>query len=129
MCKNIECSVNSLIIVKWIKARYYRNEKRNLVYSFKVWEGYVFSLTLMASEYEISVCKKRIINPDYRSYDIFKTKVLLRDYFSESDKITYNLKIKKQDLIWLLKIGYTIKDKCLCDNMEMEEHIKMLEKL
>ena len=42
------------------------------------------------------------------------------------EKEKYPLKIKKEDLVWLLKISYTTK-KCECSNTDIME--KLIEKL
>jgi len=42
------------------------------------------------------------------------------------ENYNYPLKIKKEDLIWLLKISYTTK-KCECSNTDIME--KLIEKL
>ena len=113
--------------MKWIKARYYRDIRDNFkVYVFSVWGGYIFKVVSLSTQDDMILGRKRIINPDYRSFDNFTNRTVVRDYMKGREKEKYPLKIKKEDLVWLLKISYTTK-KCECSNTDIME--KLIEKL
>ena len=103
--------------MKWIKARYYRDIEHGFkVYIFKVWDNNIFKLILLHTKNEKLLGRKKIIDPDYRSFVNFTNKTVVRDYLSEEGR-EYPLKIKKENLVWLLRISYTT-EKCECSSEE-----------
>lgn len=108
--------------MKWVKARYYRDIEHGFkTYIFKVWDNNIFKLVLLHTKDEKLLGRKKIINPDYISFVNFTNKTVVRDYLNE-ERREYPLKIKKEDLVWLLKISYTT-GKCECSSEETMDYL------